>query len=188
MKDKLLLVGSGGFGRVVSEFARRDYECAFLDDGHDKGEIICDIPVIGKTSELEELYPEYNKLVVSIGNNRIREEIYEKARKIGYSFPNILGDNVYISPYAKVGDGCIFGNNVSIQNGSVVGNGVILNPGVEIHHDSTVENYVLIYTNSVIRTYAKVFDRAKIGSNVTVSNEVTISLDEVVCDGCIVGI
>ena len=31
-KEKLLLVGAGGFGRVVSELARLDYDCAFIGD------------------------------------------------------------------------------------------------------------------------------------------------------------
>lgn len=31
--EKLLLVGAGGFGRVVLEHAIELYDCAFLDDG-----------------------------------------------------------------------------------------------------------------------------------------------------------
>ena len=32
-REKLLIVGCGGFGRVVSEYARKEYDCAFVDDG-----------------------------------------------------------------------------------------------------------------------------------------------------------
>lgn len=31
--EKLLLVGTGGFGRVVLEHAGTKYECVFVDDG-----------------------------------------------------------------------------------------------------------------------------------------------------------
>lgn len=183
IKDKLLLVGAGGFGRVVSEMARKDYNCSFIDDGHCKGENICGIEVVGNTSDLTKLFREYKKLVVTIGDNKTRQKIYKTAEKIGYSFPNILGNNVYISEFAVVGHGCVFENNVSIQNGSKIGDGVILNPGVEVHHDSTIEDYVLIYTNSVIRTYAKVLQRARIGSNVTISNNVIIDTDADILNG-----
>lgn len=186
MKEKLLLVGSGGFGRVISEFACGEYDCAFVDDGHKLGEVICGVKVVGATKDLKRLYREYKKLVVTIGNNKIREHLYKEAEAIGYEFPNIIANNVYISEYAKVGHGCVFENNVSIQNGSVVGNGVILNPGVEIHHDSEVGNNVTIYTNSVVRTYAKVLDRAKIGSTVTIRNEQVVEADAVVVDGLVV--
>ena len=45
MKDKLLLVGAGGFGRVVLEHAIKEYDCAFVDDGKTVGELIDGVPV-----------------------------------------------------------------------------------------------------------------------------------------------
>ena len=58
-------------------------------------------------------------------------------------------------------------NNVIFQNNAKVGNGVILNASVEIHHDSVVGNNVLIYKNTVVRSLAKVGDRAHLGSTLT---------------------
>lgn len=177
VKEKLLLVGAGGFGRVASETAVLNYDCAFVDDGVEKGTEICGVEVIGNTSDLPTLFGEYKKLIVTIGNNRVRESIYNIAVKIGYEFPNLVHPSVYISPYAKIGWGCVFLNHVTVQNGSVVGNGVLLNPGVEIHHDCSVDDFDLIYTNSVVRTYAKVGKRVRIGSNVTISNDAVVPDD-----------
>ena len=174
MKEKLLLVGAGGFGRVVSELARQTYDCAFVDDGVDIGTVICDIPVIGRTENLLELFAEYKNLVIVIGNNVVRERIYDLAKDIGYSFPNLISPSAYISPYAQLGWGCVILNNAVVQNGSIVGNAVLINPGVEIHHDGSVGDYDLIYTNSVIRTYAKVGKSVRIGSNVTVCNNAAV--------------
>lgn len=33
VKEKLLVVGSGGFGRVTYENATSQYDCSFVDDG-----------------------------------------------------------------------------------------------------------------------------------------------------------
>ena len=183
MKEKLLLVGAGGFGRVVLEHAICIYDCAFVDDGHEAGTCINGVPVIGKISDLAMLFSDYKKLIVTIGNNALREKIYRTAAEIGYSFPNVIVPSAYISPFASVGNGCVILNNVVIQNNSKVGDGVILNPGVEIHHDSVVEDYVLIYTNSVVRSLAHVGKRAHLGSTLTISNEVVIPDDAVLCDG-----
>lgn len=183
MKEKLLLVGSGGFGRVASEWAVKEYECSFVDDGYDMGTEICGIKVVGHIDDLQSLYGEYRKLLVTIGNNQLREKIYREAKELGYEFPNLICDSVYISPYAQIGTGCVFLNNVCIQNGSIVGNGVILNPGVEIHHDSIVEDNVLVYTNSVIRTMVRVGKRVKIGSTCTISNDKVIESDRIIADG-----
>ena len=181
--EKLLLVGAGGFGRVVLEHASQTYECAFVDDVQEMGLIINGCGVIGKLSDIKKLYGQYSQLIVTIGNNALRERVYREAAEIGYSFPNIIVPSAYISPYAAVGVGCVILNNVVIQNNAKVGNGVILNPGVEIHHDSEVGNNVLIYTNSVIRTFAKIGERAHIGSTLTVANEVVVPADSKIMDG-----
>lgn len=183
IKEKLLIVGSGGFGRVVSEHTLKEYECLFIDDGYEVGTEICGAKVVGHIADLPHLFADFKLLTVAIGDNALREKIYNAAGKIGYKFPNIVAENVYISPFATIGQSCIFLNNVCIQNCSQVGDGVILNPGVEIHHGATVADYALIYTNSVIRTNAKVGKRAKVGSNVTVANGVEIEAGAVVRDG-----
>ena len=173
-KEKLLMVGAGGFGRMVAEQAMLQYDCAFVDDGQAVGTDICGIPVIGGVDDLPELRKEYGLLVVGIGNNRFRAQVYEKAKALGFAFPNIVAPSAYISPYAKLGYGCVLLQNACIQNGASVGNGVLLNAGTEVHCDAAVGNYALIYTNSVIRTGAIVGNLARIGSNCTISNNVTM--------------
>ena len=66
-KEKLLLVGAGGFGRMVAEQAILQYD---LDDGQAVGAEICGIPVAGGLADLPELRKEYGLLVVGIGNNQ----------------------------------------------------------------------------------------------------------------------
>ena len=183
VKEKLLLVGAGGFGRVVSEQARLEYDCSFVDDAFEPGERVCGISVIGHIADLPELRKGYQKLIVTIGNNTLREKIYTNAKELGYNFPSIVSATAYISPFSKMGWGCVCLNNSIIQNGSVVGNGVLLNPGVEIHHDSFVDDYALIYTNSVVRTQARVGKRVRVGSNVTISNNIVVPEDTDIKNG-----
>ena len=157
-KERLLLVGAGGFGRMVAEQAMLQYDCAFVDDGQVVGTEICGIPVVGSLADLPELRKEYGLLVVGIGNNRFRVQVYEKAKAFGYTFPNIVSPSAYISPYAKLGSGCV----------------VLLNAGTEVHCDAAVGDYALIYTNSVIRTGATVGNFARIGSNCTICNNAAV--------------
>ena len=97
-KKKLLLVGAGGFGRMVAEQAMLQYDCAFVDDGQSVGAEICGIPVIGGLADLPELKKEYSLLVVGIGNNQFRAQVYEKAKSLGYAFPNIIAPSAHVSP------------------------------------------------------------------------------------------
>ena len=184
MKEKLLLVGAGGFGRVVLEHAQKKYDCVFLDDGEQTS--ADGVPVIGKTSDIEKLFGEYKKLLVTIGNNALREKLYKRAEKCGYTFPNIIVPSAYISPHAKLGSGIVILNNAVVQNNAKIGDGTILNPGVEAHHDSTIGKYCIVYTNSVVRSLTHVGDRAWIGSTVTVSTGAEVEADAVIEDGAVV--
>ena len=173
-KEKLLLIGAGGFGRMVAEQAMLQYDCAFVDDGQPAGAEICGIPVVGGLTDLPELRKEYGLLVVGIGNNRFRAQVYEKAKALGYAFPNIIAPSAYISPYAKLGCGCVVLQNACVQNGASVGDGVLLNARKEVHCDASVGDYALIYINSVIRTGATVGNFARIGSNSSICNNATV--------------
>ena len=173
-KERLLLIGAGGFGRMVAEQAMLQYDCAFVDEGRPGDVVICGIPVAGGLADLPELRKEYGLLVVGIGNNRFRAQVYEKAKALGYAFPNIIAPSAYVSPFAEVGCGCVVLQNACIQNGASVGNGVLLNAGTEVHCDAMVGDYALIYTNSVIRTGTTVGNFARIGSNCTICNNATV--------------
>ena len=130
--------------------------------------------MIGNLADLPELRKEYGLLVVGIGSNQFQAQVYEKAKALGSAFPNIVAPSAYISPYSKMGYGCVVLQNACIQNGASVGNSVLLNAGTEIHCDAAIGDYALIYTNSVIRTGATVGNFARIGSNCTMYNHATV--------------
>lgn len=181
--NKLLIVGAGGLGRMTMESARTKYECYFIDDNISKDTFICDTKVVGKISDLEKLRSEYENLIVSIGNNQIRENITNNAIELGYKIPNIFNETAYISPYVKFGYGCIVLSNASIQNGAVLHNGVVITANVEIHHDCELDDYSLVYSNSTIRTNAYVGKRVKIGSNCCISNNRIVNEDTIIENG-----
>lgn len=85
-KEKLLLVGAGGLVVLYLKQRFLNYDCAFVDDGFGMGTEICGVEVIGNTSDLPTLFGEYKKLIVTIGNNRVRESIYNIAVKSDMSF------------------------------------------------------------------------------------------------------
>ena len=145
-----------------------------MDNRQPAGTDICGIPVVGGLANLPELRKDYGLLVVGIGNNQFRAQVYEKAKALGYAFPNIIAPSAYISPYAKLGCGCVILQNACVQNGASVGDGVLLNAGTEVHCDATLGDYALIYTNSVVRTGATVGNFTRIGSNCTICNNATV--------------
>ena len=62
MKEKLLIVGAGGFGLVTFEHAIKEYKCSFIDDGKSIGEIIDGVRVVGGVKDLFTLFTDYKKI------------------------------------------------------------------------------------------------------------------------------
>lgn len=143
------------------------------------GTVVEGVEIVGGSSDLQRLHDDagFDQLIVTIGNNKLREELYSKAKALGYSFPNIICSSTYISPHGQIGCACVLLNNVVVQNGGYVGDGVLLNPGVEVHNNAFVDDYTLIYTNSVVRALAHVGKRVRIGSTVSISNNVNVADD-----------
>ena len=70
---------------MVAEQAMFQYDCAFVDDGQAVGTVICGISVVGGLADLPVLRKNYGMLVVGIGNNKVRAQVYEKAESCGES-------------------------------------------------------------------------------------------------------
>ncbi|MGD0755767.1 MAG: UDP-3-O-(3-hydroxymyristoyl)glucosamine N-acyltransferase [Bacteroidales bacterium] len=105
-----------------------------------------------------------------------------------------IGSDVFIGPYAYVGENCIIGNGCSIYphvyvgDNTKIGNNCIINPGVTIYHDCILGESCIIHAGTVIGSdgfgfapqsdneYMKIpqlgnvilEDNVEIGSNVTI--------------------
>lgn len=148
----------------MAEQAILQYDCAFVDAGQPVGAEICGIPVVGGIADLSELRKDYELLVVGVGNNTFRAQVYEKAAAMGYTFPNIIAPSAYVSTFAKIGIGCVILQNACAQNGEPKFTAM---PPWKITRSSI--------RTSVIRTGAQVGKCARIGSNVTVCNNAAVS-------------
>ena len=105
-----------------------------------------------------------------------------------------IGSDVFIGPYAYVGENCIIGNGCSIYphvyvgDNTKIGNNCTINPGVTIYHDCILGESCIIHAGTVIGSdgfgfapqsdneYMKIpqlgnvilEDNVEIGSNVTI--------------------
>ena len=79
MKDKLLIIGASGHGKVVADIAikmNKWQSIAFLDDDETIKSSM-GLEVIGKSADVFTYIDEYD-IFVGIGNNATREKIQEK--------------------------------------------------------------------------------------------------------------
>ena len=156
--NKLLIVGAGGHGRCCLEIANsmNEFEkISFLDD-QNISKLFNDFRVIGKINEMEKFYPEYNKIFIAVGNNKIRERLMLKAKKIGYSIVTLIASSCYISASAIICEGTVVFPHAVINANVYIDTGCIISSNTVIDYDAKVEQYCHINTLAVVPSMASV--------------------------------
>lgn len=129
-----------------------------------------------------------NDWFISIGNNKIRKEIFEKlTRTYHLQNPvNAIHRATCIGSMVKIGCAVMVGPNVIVNVQSKIGNGVILNSGAIVEHECQIGNFAHIAPGAVLAGNVKVGEQSFIGANsvikqgVSIGNNVTVGAGSVV--------
>lgn len=187
MKNKLLIIGASGHGKVIADIAikmNKWQSIAFLDD--DKSiKTSMGLEVIGTSDDVFTHIDEY-EIFVGIGNNRTRQRVHEMLETFGASIP------VLIHPKAVVGELVVIGYGTAIMAGAIVncctsiGKGCIINTSSTIDHDNCIEDYVHISPGSHLAGTVKVGKGSWLGIGSVVSNNVNITSECKIGAGAVV--
>jgi sugar O-acyltransferase (sialic acid O-acetyltransferase NeuD family) len=182
MKDKLLIIGASGHGKVVADIALKMNKwknIAFLDD--DKSiKTSMGIEVIG-TSEDVFTYINQCEIFVGIGNNSRREKIQGKLEIVGATIPVLIHPNAVIGEQVELGAGTVVMAGAVVNCCTKIGKGCVINTGATIDHDNMIEDYVHISPGVHLAGTVKVGQGSWLGIGSVVSNNVNIT------SGCKVG-
>jgi len=136
--DCLLIIGAGGHGSVVGETAEESSKwrkIVFLDDRFPDLCQLNEWPVIGRVDDLNNIVGKYDQAVVAIGDVHRRIDILNELDKLGFSTPPIIHPTAWISPSAKLGNGCVVFAHAVINANVSIGRGSIINTAATIDHD-----------------------------------------------------
>ncbi len=182
MKDKLIIIGASGHGKVVADIAikmNKWQSIAFLDD--DESIKTCmELEVIGKNADAF-TYKDEADFFVGIGNNATREKIQEKLETEGLSVVSLIHPNAVIGFDVEIGTGTTVMAGVVINSSSKIGKGCIINTSCSLDHDNVIEDYVHISPGANLAGTVKVGKGSWIGIGSVISNNVNI------CSGCKLG-
>lgn len=182
MKDKLLIIGASGHGKVIADIALKMNKwksIAFLDDDESIKSSM-GIAVIGKSADAFKYIKDYD-IFVAIGNNVTREKIQEKLEAEGANIPTLVHPNAVIGEQVKFGNGTVVMAGVVINCCTEIGKGCIINTGSTIDHDNLIEDYVHISPGVHTAGTVKIGKGTWLGVGSKVSNNLNI------ISGCKVG-
>ncbi|MDF2943785.1 MAG: sugar O-acyltransferase, sialic acid O-acetyltransferase NeuD family protein [Herbinix sp.] len=182
IRDKLLIIGAGGHGRVVADIALKMNQWKqinFLDDDIKLNPFV-GIDVIGTSSEALQFVKDYN-IFVAVGNNKIREKIVFQLENAGASIPILIHPSAIIGVQVDIGAGSVIMAGTVINCCCNIGKGVIVNTGATVDHGNVIEDYVHISPGVHTAGTVEIGKYSWIGIGATISNNLKI------CDESIVG-
>ena len=180
---KIGLFGAGGHCKVVFETIKSKVKCK-IDIYDDKKKNIKigkkKIKIKGTFKDLVENRKLYSQIFISIGDNKIRKNYFEKIKKQSKISMFFVHLNTTISPNAKIDQGTVVMANSVIQSDSRIEENCIINTAVSIDHDCIIKKHshicpgvniaggVSIGKNCWIGIGTKIIENIKIGDNVFV--------------------
>jgi len=182
MKDKLIIIGASGHGKVVADIAikmNKWQSIAFLDDD-ESIKTSMGLEVIGKTVDAF-TYKDEVDFIVAIGSNATREKIQEKLCEQGLNVVSLIHPSAIIGTDVEIGIGTAVMAGVVINSSSRIGKGCIVNTSSSLDHDNVIKDYVHISPGVMAAGSVEIGKGTWLGIGSVVSNNVNI------CSGCKVG-
>lgn len=142
MNKKLIILGSGGYGRTVYDIAEQlDYSITVLDDADEEHPLTSFSLYIDDDAEF----------IPAFGNNEFRLQWMERIEEAGGKLATLIHPTAYVSPKAQISDGCVILPEAIVNTGSRVGKGCIINLGATIDHDVIVEDGVHLCVRCIVK-------------------------------------
>lgn len=142
MNSRLVILGSGGYGRTVADVAEQlGFTCTVLDDSISDHPLSSFIDFVGDGAEF----------ISAFGNNEFRLSWCEKITTAGGKLTTLIHPTAYVSPRASIAHGTVILPHAVINTGVVINRGCIINIGALIDHDCVIEEGVHMCLGAIIK-------------------------------------
>ena len=139
---KLVILGSGGYGRTVYDVAEQlGYSITVLDDSDKEHPLDSFLHYISDDTQF----------IPAFGNNEFRLEWLERIENAGGKPATLIHPLAYVSPRAHVSEGCVILPGAVINTGTRIGKGCIINLGATVDHDVIIEDGVHLCIRCIIK-------------------------------------
>jgi len=187
MKENIVVVGAGGFGREVLSFLdmNKYNPVGFIDRNPDNDILL---PVLGDDSIISELKERNiaSIICIAIGEIELRKKIYEISKNAGLIIPTIIHPNATILTDHPIGEGTIIYPNVVIMNDCKIGKGVLINSSVTLGHDVLVGNFTNINPGVNLAGRINIGEEVFIGIGSTIIENLNIGYKSIIGAGSVV--
>lgn len=192
-KKQLVLIGGGGHCKSVLDTAIRMNvfeKIVITDCGIPAGTEFMGYKVVGNDDILTQLFEDGTRVAfISLGSIKTTEQrqiIFQRAKNIGFEFPNLIDPSASVSKYSILGKGIFIGKNAVINAGVEIGDMAIINTGAIIEHGCYIGNFSHISVGAIVCGDSIIKDSVFVGANATVIQGITIGRNSVIGAGSVI--
>jgi sugar O-acyltransferase (sialic acid O-acetyltransferase NeuD family) len=185
-KQRMVVYGAGGHGRVVADAASAaGFEIlGFLDDALPVGQKVLTWQVLGTVHWLEG--KDNVRVAHGIGSNHVRQRVTENLALKGLSFVSVIHPSAVLSKHTRVGVGAVVLALAVLNPGAELGLGAIVNTGAVVEHDVLVGDFAHVAPNATLGGGARIDRLALLGTGASVLPGRSIGERSVVGAGAVV--
>lgn len=185
-KDKIIVIGGKGTAVNIAEqidHAGRELSApveflGFAIDDDSLGKEINGYPVLCKTREVKEKYPQQDVrfLFALYKPEKMRERVaLLKSYEIpSCRFATFVHPMSYISKSAQLGAGVVVLSNSTVQNNANIGDHTIVNSNVVVEHDTVVGECNFIGASVCLGSHVRTGEGVLIGLNASIREKVKV--------------
>ncbi|MFQ5444979.1 MAG: acetyltransferase [Nitrospinales bacterium] len=174
-KKNIIIVGAGGFGRTVLNYAKDCFPAGseffikgFLDDNPASLENYnLDKKILGAVGDFR--IKENDFFLMALGDPASKKKLTEKLEAKGARFIPLIHPLAYIAPNSSIGTGCIICPFSSVGPDVVLDNYVTLNISTSCGHDSKVGKFSVLSPHATVNGFAILEDEVFLGTHATVT-------------------
>lgn len=180
LTEGILVVGTGGHARFVLaalENAKLPIKGLItLDESYNSDERILTQQIIGVINDLPYFFSKgYKALVLAVGDNKVRKEIYDEWIEFGFSFPSVIHPDACVDSSASIGNANIVGPKAVIGAEVVIGENNIINSASVVEHETVIGRHCHIAPGAVICGRTVLGDEILVGANAVVIDSLVVA-------------
>lgn len=181
MKDRLVIIGASGHGKVIADIAKLNgyQEIIFLDDDLSKRKNGL-YDVVGTTKDIDKYLEKYD-FIIAIGNNEIRKKITKQLDTKNIIQPVLIHPSAVVDATVTISSGTVVMANTAINADTKIGKGCIINTAATVDHDGNIADFVHLSPG------VHIAGTVNIGANTWVATGASIINNLDICNDCIIG-
>jgi UDP-N-acetylbacillosamine N-acetyltransferase len=183
MKKKLTIIGYSGHSYVIIDEAKLiGIEVNSYFDKNEKALNPYSLKYLGEEhAEIQDY-----DLFLSIGDNSIRENLYNQFIKKNNLETRIISKHSYVSDSCLVGQQTFIGPGAIINSRTIIDNACILNTGCVVEHECVIGKFSHIAPGAVLCGGVTIGKKSLIGANATILPGINIGDNVIIGAGSVV--